>query len=40
VVWGAAERLNHGEAEDAALRRERGGGVEGLRWMLRLGLGF
>jgi hypothetical protein len=39
VVWGAAERLNHGEAEDAARRRKRGGGVGGLRGVAGLGLG-
>jgi hypothetical protein len=39
VVWGAAERLNHGEAKDAARRRKRGGGTGGLRCVAGLGLG-
>jgi hypothetical protein len=39
VVWGAAERLNHGEAEDAARRRKKGGGAGGLRGGAGLGLG-
>jgi hypothetical protein len=39
VVWGAAKRLNHGEAEDAVRRRKRGGGAGGLRGVAGLGLG-
>jgi hypothetical protein len=39
VVWGAAERLNHGVAEDAARRMKRGGGAGGLRGVAGLGLG-